>query len=479
MFERRDVWALSNEQVWHPVLEWYARAVEDMQSRDGSTFQDPICWRYFAETHGTDIAKPQRPPGVRWNICEHGSWFFLPWHRLYLWHFEKTVRARVSALGGPSDWALPYWDYSSATNPLARTLPPAFREPEMPNGRRNPLFITERAPEVNQGTALLKSDVSVSDAIKVHEFTSTTAAGFGGGRIAALAHSGPRPGVLEAVPHATVHTAIGGLEPMGFMSRFETAARDPIFWLHHANLDRVWEAWLQLGQGRSNPTAGQWLTQSFTIGSAANVTTLTVGEVVHTADAPLSYRYSELGLGVPTPPVLANAVDLEELEVAVNDFPPEVVGASDGPVPLGTQRSHVDIPVEAPTGPVAAAIVAPDVLPPRVFLRVENVRGSKLSAGAYHVYLNVPPGEDPAQHQDRRVGLVPTFGVIEASRESDNHDGSGLTFALDVTDVARRLREAGDWNPQRVRVTFEPQPDTAGAVHPGDVRAGRVSVYYG
>ena len=33
----------------------------------------------------------------------------------------------------------------------------------------------------------------------------------------------------------------------GWMSAFATAAQDPIFWLHHANIDRLWEAWLALG----------------------------------------------------------------------------------------------------------------------------------------------------------------------------------------------------------------------------------------
>jgi hypothetical protein len=37
------------------------------------------------------------------------------------------------------------------------------------------------------------------------------------------------------------------------MVRPETAAQDPIFWLHHANIDRLWERWLQLGGGRANP----------------------------------------------------------------------------------------------------------------------------------------------------------------------------------------------------------------------------------
>jgi hypothetical protein len=37
------------------------------------------------------------------------------------------------------------------------------------------------------------------------------------------------------------------------MSDANMAARDPIFWLHHANSDRLWKRWLDQGGGRSDP----------------------------------------------------------------------------------------------------------------------------------------------------------------------------------------------------------------------------------
>ena len=39
---------------------------------------------------------------------------------MYLGYLEKIVAATVAQLGGPQDWALPYWNYSSATG--RRTL---------------------------------------------------------------------------------------------------------------------------------------------------------------------------------------------------------------------------------------------------------------------------------------------------------------------------------------------------------------------
>jgi hypothetical protein len=49
-------------------------------------------------------------------------------------------------------------------------------------------------------------------------------------------------GVMESWAHDMVHVAVGGAS--GNMKHPNTAARDPIFWLHHANLDRLWNRWL-------------------------------------------------------------------------------------------------------------------------------------------------------------------------------------------------------------------------------------------
>jgi tyrosinase len=48
-------------------------------------------------------------------------------------------------------------------------------------------------------------------------------------------------GALEQTPHNDVHGLVGG--PSGFMGAFDTAPLDPVFWLHHANIDRLWESW--------------------------------------------------------------------------------------------------------------------------------------------------------------------------------------------------------------------------------------------
>src|SRR5437764_1162757 len=126
--ERKDVWKLSE---WDPILMWYARAIAKMQTRP---IQDPTSWRYQAAIHdyisGADpLANqgdvlPSNADQLRfWRQCQHNSWFFLPWHRMYLHYFDQIVAATVVQLGGPADWVLPYWNYSDANNADARRLP--------------------------------------------------------------------------------------------------------------------------------------------------------------------------------------------------------------------------------------------------------------------------------------------------------------------------------------------------------------------
>jgi tyrosinase len=118
--------------------------------------------------------------------------------------------------------------------------------------------------------------------------------------------------------------------------------------------------------------------------------------------------------------------------------------------------------------------------PRNVYLQVENVRGKEFAANNYMVHVNLPPGADPATdpttYEDRHVGQVSMFGVRVASESDEEHSGSGLTFSFDITGVVQHLQEAGEWDPERLRLTFTPMPPVA--EQGGDVRAGRVSLFY-
>ncbi|MDQ3281849.1 MAG: tyrosinase family protein, partial [Acidobacteriota bacterium] len=107
---------------WPDHVLWYARGVKAMQAR---ALDDPLGWRFFAAIHGFDAdlwtqlghlspSDPLPSQAARdrfWEQCQHQTWYFLPWHRGYLLALEAAIRAEVVSLGGPAEWALPYWNY--------------------------------------------------------------------------------------------------------------------------------------------------------------------------------------------------------------------------------------------------------------------------------------------------------------------------------------------------------------------------------
>jgi tyrosinase len=481
---RKDVWKLP---AWDPILLWYARAIAAMQAR---RLDDPTGWRYQAAIHDYDrqadpIADPTDtlPTAADqqrfWIQCQHNSWFFLPWHRMYLACFEQIVAATIVGLGGPANWALPYWNYSDTGNPDARRLPPAFQADKLPDGTANPLRVDARNPGCNTGQIIADDIDTALDCLKEPSFVAAVPAGgdpgFGGPKTN-FNHSGGVVGSLETTPHGSMHVAVGGL-----MGRFNTAGLDPIFWLHHSNIDRLWVVWRQRDPQHPDPTDPQWLTTpTFDFHDATgNVISFTANQVVDTTASPLLYQYEDVSdpLGVAFE-AFAEGV---RRPVMAEKRIPEMVGATEAPVVLAGRPTSTLLAVRAPTGPALEA-AAVGAAPPRTFLNFENITGAS-EPTSYAVYVNLPEGADPEQHRDRLVGVLPMFGVAEASRSDKGHSGSGLHYALEAGEVIRRLEAAGDWDPANLQVTFVPRRRSAAAADVLEaatepLRVGQVSLYY-
>ena len=107
-----------------------------------------------------------------------------------------------------------------------------------------------------------------------------------------------RFGDVESTPHNYVHVDIAGLmeQPPA------TAGQDPIFWLHHANIDRLWEVWLSLpGSVRlTDPGGGsaflvsQWQSAIFWFGSEQSPSTYTMEDVEDLTSATMDYEYESI-----------------------------------------------------------------------------------------------------------------------------------------------------------------------------------------
>ena len=98
---------------------------------------------------------------------------------------------------------------------------------------------------------------------------------------------------LDQNPHFFTHFALGG-----DMAEFSTVGGDPIFYLHHANIDRLWESWNRLGN--TNPTDPAYLDREFSYGDRSGKR---VDLPVSAADRTASLGYEYDGYEKPPKPV--------------------------------------------------------------------------------------------------------------------------------------------------------------------------------
>ncbi|MFD6895132.1 tyrosinase family protein [Rhodococcus sp. NPDC060086] len=449
---RKDVWKLDASDR---TLQWYAKAVEVMQARPAT---DPTSWAYQAAIHGTDA---DRPPSLS-NSCMHGTWYFLSWHRMYVYRFEQIARAAVVEAGGPQEWALPYWNYGIEGE--SATLHPAFRQPTV-DGRPNPLYVARRNPPVNDGVELPSQITSAEQALARQFFTGSTE--FGGGITDADGRFFAETGQLEATPHNVIHVAVGGRS--GWMSNPETAALDPIFWLHHANIDRLWALWDS--NGHKAPEDLRWIDQQFELFDVdGNTVTQRCGDVTDTVEQ-LGYGYD--GLPSRQPERRAEAQVSEGGE-------PEFVGASESAVVL-TGRATEPVVVDVDQRAQQSFRRATGETSPRIQLSVENIEGEQNPGTIYAIYVHLP--EDPSD--EHYVGNLSFFGIERAMHPRGDEPGHGMRVAVDITDVARRMGVGSSEEAARFAVTFRPievgsAGDTGSARREAlpEVTIGRISISY-
>jgi tyrosinase len=463
---RRDAHRLAE---WDDIILWYSRAVGELQSRP---ITDPTGWRFMAAVHaywrGLDPfalegeAMPSASIQRRyWDRCQHSSWYFLPWHRAYLTYFERTIRKTIRDLGGPEDWALPYWNYSDLSNPSARFLPPAFTRPNRPDGTSNPLFVQRQIDGPGGARRLDPREIDLS-CLKLPNYigvSSGGSAGFGGPRTA-FNHGGGANGALEVVPHGVVHVAVGN-----WMGAFETAGLDPIFWLHHCNIDRLWEVWLARRGSHSNPIDADWLDAVGAVfefhDENAQVVTALPRNFVDPSLAPMEYNYEDIG-------------DPFTLAVAATGTGPTM--APSGPAKLlASSQTNLELAPDGLSAMVpsvmgaAASIQNTDHSNKHIYLNVENVTAEH-DGGSYEILLG-PVGESESDF--RKIGLIAIFGA-QTRPSADGTSRSGITQVIDATPesgidgLLLALRE------DRIEVRFRPlRPPHDDA----QIKVGRISFY--
>lgn len=432
-----------------PIISAWRDAVEQMQTKLPSS--NPFNWTRLAEIHGTP---------TRFNKCPHGNWYFLPWHRAFLTMYERKVRELTKY----NDFAMPYWDWTSSP-----TLPAAFAQPTY-LGKKNYLYVSTRTlsgpiPPQFVGPAVITKIMGESP---YEAFGTTRPRGQNSLDQKWITTRTGAQGTLEGTPHNNVHNLLGGYMP-GTQSPL-----DPIFMMHHGNLDRLWAAWNAAGHGNSPDKL--WTDMPFTSNFWNNdgtpwspkVSDLYVPERLGytygltqtstrlmSAKRPFHARVENLFALPPTASggdgiqlfrtaVTRRATATRPLAVPVT-VPPAALArlaAWDGPAAgeelLGLTQDRME---ETPL--------------PRVIAVIRNITYTGERNTHFRVFLNArnlsqaTPITDPS--------YVGTFAFIGSSEHAEHGEGRPSVI-VDLTDAIGRLHAPGTPLPDQLTVQLLPVP---------------------
>jgi len=244
-------------------LDRYADGVRAM--RAAGTYHKYVFWhRQVMERHDHTDPTMRRGPA-------HRGPAFLPWHREFIWRFEQDLKA---ALHDP-DYGLPYWNW--ARDKTDSRLPTS-RVWDFIGANTGPISFGGSA--WNRMSALLMGSsyttVDLAAAAR-REFDGFSEPAFGHiahiqDRVSAdafmsgtsIVYDSPNwntssvgfRSTNERVYHDHIHVLVGG--DVGDMTDPDIACNDPIFFLHHAMIDRLWARWQDAKVSAGTPLEDQY-----------------------------------------------------------------------------------------------------------------------------------------------------------------------------------------------------------------------------
>lgn len=463
LIPRKSAFDLSPKEL-QALRDAYA-ALRDLTLKQPN---DPRGWSHQANVHCYYCSGGYDALGTE----IHGGWWFLPWHRCYLYMHERILGALI----GDPDFRLPYWDWDTipASGPQRATVPPAYGAT---NYEAQTLSIANPLLDRTRGATPANTiPSSVVGKVAMKTVMCQTGENFTGGPAIENGSSG-QAGQLEQSPHGPVHIWSGDprtnpTQPAPFgcyypadypydpqdpnslpqdesqvigcidMGVLATAAQDPIFFAHHSNIDRLWSIWTQI-PGHANPTDPNWLGQGWSFyDENKNWVSISVAQVLE-EEKNLGYSYqppqvkgytTTSSICGPSPAPLAaaaRAVAQAAQTLTVADDPN---GISVGTKP---QTKSITLPAEHRTGLKSLAAGTPQrkyelhidgvSLPPnggviiRVFLDKPDANANTEPDLQHFVgYISVvPSGPGHQHHAVRNVGfdLSPELATTATAKD--------------------------------------------------------------
>jgi tyrosinase len=432
-------------RIGRAMLAKYAKAVGLMMDATKYPPNDPRSWTFQWYTHwvpgaidwpqagvdkqnAIDKAFAGRPPNDPWRLLAQAMWddcqahssnpsdpnffqemYFCVWHRFYVYYFEQIIRG---VLNDPT-FTLPYWNYlSGQVSDLS--IPAEFRDPS------SPLFRGNRNAWVNNGDRIDKFNPGALNLDALDETIYIDSAD---------GSQGFCP-ILDGNPHGLVHVLIGGPQNMGSVP---TAAGDPIFWLHHCNIDRLWESWNRI-PNRTNPA---WPSRTFPFADAkGNAVSAQPAKANRTSLLNYSYdQYAQPPAGaVPSAPT--------NLTISGQSVSRVTRAFAAQPVTLGSPRTSVRLapPPTALVGEAQATGPLNLASGRRLYLVLGGLSAPADTTSTWNVFLGLPEGTaDPGTSDPHYVGTLHFFGASGHAA----HAPSSHRIAFNLTKRVRALTTAG------------------------------------
>ena len=443
------------------MLVTYANAMRTMLAKPET---DPTSWLWQWYTHmvngattkaaeitriwGTAVTPQSTLANEMWNTCQshagQNTNHFLPWHRMFVFFFEQIIRE----VSGRPDFTLPYWDYTSA-DPLKRGIVPLqFRLPLDPVF--SVLYRADRSSLANSGQRIDKNqptdqmDISATMACAAYSTVGT---------VLGFCRS------VDSNIHGRIHVLVGNAKNMGAVPY---AARDPLFWVHHSTIDRLWASW-NANYAGVNPTSTWGNTQFVFADRLGQRVTGRLKDFFSTSL--LGYQYDSLIAPPPPPPQQQQATKKQKSLTTVQRVAalmastPERVASSSTMAELGATATRVSVQRLAGAKQVSPVLgLVPATAPQRTYLVLKNLHTWKQPEVLYHVYLG--PAKGNALNKNTYVGAINFFDA-----EFHEHGGHGAKldtalgenfFSFDVTDLLRRHERSGAVARDALQVTFVP-----------------------
>ncbi|KAM3270972.1 polyphenol oxidase B, chloroplastic [Capsicum chacoense] len=439
-------------------IDKYNKAISKMKELDKTEPFNPLGFKQQAHIHCAYCNGAYKIGDKVLQV--HNSWLFFPFHRWYLYFYERILGTLID----DPTFALPYWNWD---HPKGMRLPPMF------DSEGSSLFDENRNQSHRNGTII---DLGYfGDEVQRNELqimtnnltlmyrqmvTNAPCPLLFFGSPYSLGNNIETPGTIENIPHIPVHiwtgTVAGTPLPNGNktscgedMGNFYSAGLDPVFYCHHANVDRMWNIWKTIGGKRKDIIHPDWRNSEF-----------------------FFYDENKKPYRVKIQDCLDSqkmGYDYAEMCTPWRDFKPKLKRATTGKANTSSVPNSSEVfPIAKLDKPISFSITRPatartqdDKNEKEEMLTFNNIKYDNTKYIRFDVYLNMDKDNVMNSNNINVIEFAGSYTSLPhvhlhkaAARDEPAHQNTSVNFQLAITEL---LEDIGLENEESITVTLCPR----------------------